>query len=167
MRVGIATRAVVRHGPRRAASGVFVLASVWVTVQSYDVTWALDDAYIAFVYARNWVEGHGLVFNVGERVEGYTCFLWVVFLALGFLADVDILAWSAFLGVVSAAAARFATWKLAEELAPRKTHAGAALASLLVAAYLPWRGGPPREWRQCSLHSCRGDAEAERRFSRG
>jgi hypothetical protein len=41
-----------------------------------------DDAYIAFRYARNLSEGHGLVFNPGyERVEGYTCFLWVLLLA--------------------------------------------------------------------------------------
>jgi len=42
---------------------------------------AVDDAYISFRYARNLVEGHGLVFNIGERVEGYTNFLWTVLLA--------------------------------------------------------------------------------------
>ena len=42
---------------------------------------AVDDAYISFRYARNLMEGHGLVFNVGERVEGYTNFLWTVLLA--------------------------------------------------------------------------------------
>ena len=43
-----------------------------------------DDAFIAFRYARNWAQGHGLVFNPGfERVEGYTNFLWVALLALG------------------------------------------------------------------------------------
>lgn len=31
-----------------------------------------DDAYITFRYARNLLEGHGPVFNPGERVEGYT-----------------------------------------------------------------------------------------------
>jgi arabinofuranosyltransferase len=41
-----------------------------------------DDAYISFRYARNLVSGHGLVFNLGERVEGYTDFLWVLQLAL-------------------------------------------------------------------------------------
>jgi arabinofuranosyltransferase len=40
-----------------------------------------DDAYISFRYARNLVLGHGLVFNLGERVEGYTNFLWVLELA--------------------------------------------------------------------------------------
>jgi hypothetical protein len=40
-----------------------------------------DDAFITFRYARNLVDGHGLVFNPGERVEGYTNFLWTILLA--------------------------------------------------------------------------------------
>jgi arabinofuranosyltransferase len=42
----------------------------------------IDDAYISLRYARNFAEGHGLVFNIGERVEGYTCFLWVWLLGI-------------------------------------------------------------------------------------
>lgn len=42
-----------------------------------------DDAYISFVYARNLVEGHGLVFEPGVRVEGYTNLLWVLLTAAG------------------------------------------------------------------------------------
>ncbi|MBI3541037.1 MAG: hypothetical protein HY073_02730 [Deltaproteobacteria bacterium] len=41
----------------------------------------IDDAYISFQYAKNLILGNGLVFNPGERVEGYTNFLWIVFLA--------------------------------------------------------------------------------------
>ncbi len=37
-----------------------------------------DDAYISFRYAANFIDGQGLVYNQGERVEGYTNFLWVV-----------------------------------------------------------------------------------------
>ena len=40
-----------------------------------------DDAYISFRYAHNLVTGHGLVFNHGERVEGFTNFLWVLVIA--------------------------------------------------------------------------------------
>jgi hypothetical protein len=52
-------------------------------------TWILDDAFISFRYARNFVEGYGLTFNPGgEVVEGYTNFLWTLImsgvLALGF-----------------------------------------------------------------------------------
>ena len=45
----------------------------------------VDDVYISFRYAKNLVDGHGLVFNPGERVEGYTNFLWVILSALSFL----------------------------------------------------------------------------------
>lgn len=46
------------------------------------VAWFLcDDAFISFRYVRNLLEGNGLVFNPGERVEGYTNFLWILELA--------------------------------------------------------------------------------------
>ncbi len=41
----------------------------------------IDDAYISFQYAKNWASGNGVVFNPGERVEGYTNFLWIALLA--------------------------------------------------------------------------------------
>src|SRR3954463_11179626 len=40
-----------------------------------------DDAFISFVYSRNLAKHGQLVFNLGERVEGYTNFLWTVLLA--------------------------------------------------------------------------------------
>ena len=43
----------------------------------------IDDAYISFRYARNLSRGLGLVYNAGERVEGYTNFLWTLLLAAG------------------------------------------------------------------------------------
>ena len=38
-----------------------------------------DDAYITFRYSRNIANGLGPYFNAGEHVEGYTSFLWMVF----------------------------------------------------------------------------------------
>lgn len=38
----------------------------------------IDDAFISLRYATNWADGHGLSFNTGERVEGYTNFLLVL-----------------------------------------------------------------------------------------
>lgn len=40
-----------------------------------------DDAFISFRYARNLLDGHGLVFNRGEHVEGYTNFAWTMAIA--------------------------------------------------------------------------------------
>ena len=43
--------------------------------------WVQDDAYVSFRYARNLVRGVGLVYNVGQPVEGYTNFLWTLLAA--------------------------------------------------------------------------------------
>jgi arabinofuranosyltransferase len=54
----------------------------------FDVTGAAygtDDAYISYRYAQNLVQGAGLVFNPGERVEGYSNFLYVLMMAPAFL----------------------------------------------------------------------------------
>lgn len=42
-----------------------------------------DDSFIIFRYAKNFANGYGLVFNIGEKVEGYTCFLWTIL--MGFI----------------------------------------------------------------------------------
>ncbi len=43
--------------------------------------WLLDDAFIYFRYADNWVLlGRGLVYNPGELVEGFTSPLWTLLL---------------------------------------------------------------------------------------
>jgi hypothetical protein len=52
-------------------------------IHALSYNYVVDDAYISFRYARNLTEGRGLVFNPGERVEGYTNFLWVLVIALG------------------------------------------------------------------------------------
>jgi arabinofuranosyltransferase len=49
---------------------------------TWESRWVQDDAYISFRYAKHLVQGHGLVYNVGERVEGYTNFLWTVLAAI-------------------------------------------------------------------------------------
>jgi len=41
-----------------------------------------DDAMISMRYAYNLAHGHGLVWNVGERVQGFTNPLWVFYMAL-------------------------------------------------------------------------------------
>ncbi len=65
-------------------TGVILLHMPWLALLGWlaAVAWFLcDDAFISFRYARNLLEGHGLVFNPGEYVEGYSNFLWVLELA--------------------------------------------------------------------------------------
>jgi arylsulfatase A-like enzyme len=60
-----------------------------------------DDAFISFRYARNLVAGHGLVWNPGEAVEGYTNFLWVLAMAAGMAAGLEPEGLSVALGIAS------------------------------------------------------------------
>lgn len=71
--------------------GILLLAcSILILfLHAYSYNYVVDDAYISYRYARNLVDGHGLVFNPGERVEGYTNFLWVMMTALGMQAGLD------------------------------------------------------------------------------
>ena len=50
----------------------------WRPSPAWIVRFVQDDAFITYRYARNLARGEGLVFNPGERVEGYTNFLWTV-----------------------------------------------------------------------------------------
>jgi len=45
-------------------------------------SWTGEDAFIFFRYVDNLVNGNGLVFNFGERVEGFTSPLWIFVLSL-------------------------------------------------------------------------------------
>lgn len=99
--------------PRRADSSrgekfwLFALMAIAVGVFVYSCLYfelTQDDAYISFRYAENFLNGDGLVFNIGERVEGYTNFLWVMILALAKgLFGIDYLLTSQVLGVASGA----------------------------------------------------------------
>ncbi len=63
---------------------IHLLSVPWLVLLAWltSVAWFLtDDAFISFRYVRNLLEGHGLVFNPGEYVEGYTNFLWILELA--------------------------------------------------------------------------------------
>ena len=78
------------HSSDRVVGGILLLASLAVAVLHFDLLqFFCDDAYISFRYSRNLAEGHGLVYNPGEYVEGYTNFLWVLWIALGFLVGID------------------------------------------------------------------------------
>jgi hypothetical protein len=69
-------------------------------VQAVRLAWTSDDAYISFRYAGNLIAGNGLVFNAGERVEGYSNFLWTLWCAAGLRLGVRPESWAGAWGVV-------------------------------------------------------------------
>jgi hypothetical protein len=52
--------------------------------------WLGDDAMISMRYARNFANGMGLVWNAGEKVEGYSNFLWTLYMSAIHLLPISI-----------------------------------------------------------------------------
>ncbi|MFH1374545.1 MAG: hypothetical protein ABII79_12195 [bacterium] len=69
---------------KRAISWLLVLvpALLIYTYLARDLDFTQDDAYISYRYVQNYLNGDGLVYNIGERVEGFTNFGWVIYLIL-------------------------------------------------------------------------------------
>lgn len=57
--------------------GIAAAALTYGMYSAYQMRWLCDDIFITLRYVQNWTEGFGVVYNVGERVEGYTHFLWM------------------------------------------------------------------------------------------
>lgn len=124
----LATKAVThadnRWAPRLLLLGFFCAAlgihAAWM--RSLFLGHCPDDAYISFRYADNLAHSRGLVFNPGERVEGYSNLLWVLLLA------------------------PFA--RVFDDLTMPAQYLGALLGllTMLLAALLQWRSAECRAW---------------------
>lgn len=88
-------------------------------VRAVHLAWVGDDVFISLRYAQQFLDGHGLVFNPGERVEGYTNFLWTMILAGGMRLGMDPVRLSSWLGILSygaiAAAFLILSYRLRED----------------------------------------------------
>jgi arabinofuranosyltransferase len=69
-------------GRSRSAAAWCLIAWLLAAAHAAVFYWVCDDAFISFRYAQQLLDGNGLVFNAGERVEGYTNLLWVLEVAL-------------------------------------------------------------------------------------
>ncbi len=81
-------------------------------------SYVMDDAFIFLRYADNLINGHGLVYNPGEPVEGYTSFLWTVLLAGGLAAGLPVPSFAQVLAVLLAIATLFLVWRAGRLLFP-------------------------------------------------
>ena len=60
-----------------ARSAAFIMVMFLITI----LAWNCDDAYHAYVMAKNLVSGNGFVYNIGERVNASTCPLFTLLVA--------------------------------------------------------------------------------------
>lgn len=106
---GLEVRTGVAFDRRRRVAFAFFFVTAIAIYFAYN-TWKarevlIDDAFISYRYAANWVNGKGVCFNPGETVEGYTNFLWMAISAAAIALGGDPVAVTVSLGVYSFLAA--------------------------------------------------------------
>jgi hypothetical protein len=146
--------------PLAAIAGVLVAHSL-----AYG--FVTDDAYISFVYSRNLAEHGELTFNLGERVEGYTNFLWTVLLGLLMTVGLPPELTSLVLGTAFAAATLVVVFAVSREAFEGEPSSWALVAPALLsltAGYACWSSGGLETqmftfWVALSVYAAvRGDA---------
>ena len=101
------------------------LASVWhlilgtIVAIFFAVAYGVciqDDAFISFRYAENLIQGNGLVYNAGEKVEGISNLLWTIILAGLMFTGIDPVTCSLGLGYGSIAFFIYSVFHLSRTL---------------------------------------------------
>jgi len=133
---GLADRLLVTMLTRSPAI-LLGIALLTMCIWYLGVDYLNDDAYISFRYAENLLNGHGLVFNPGERVEGYTNFLWTVMMAGTMTVGLDPAFVSRVLGLVLGLATLLFVYRFGTRVVLR-TPAQATVAPVLLAFSVPF-----------------------------
>jgi len=74
---------IIINFPLQRKIYLLILLALIITMshQALFFYWTNDDAFISYRYAENFISGRGLVFNLGEKVEGFSNFLWIIILS--------------------------------------------------------------------------------------
>lgn len=92
-------------------SCVLVLAHV-----AYYFPRVVDDVFISLRYAENLAAGRGAVYNLGERVEGYSSPAWMFIQAFGLLCRFEAVTFGKLVGIVCLLATAFGTRAIARKM---------------------------------------------------
>lgn len=139
-------KSIVLAGRSRAVAvallcAVVAIAAAW---QSRRYDFLSDDAFISFRYAVNLAAGDGLVFNPGDRVEGYTNLLYVLLLAGLARCGADPVGAGRAIGILSTAMLALLAFGVVVRPGRRDAYAFGAIAAaaLLLNPFLAiWIGG--------------------------
>jgi len=135
------------RGDRIALGALGLLLALGVA-RAIWLAWTSDDAFISFRYAENLVSGDGLVYNAGERVEGYSNLLWTLMLATAVQLGVPIVLAAQGLGILT-----YATLALCLAHRSWSRHRSLGLPFLPLAAALVLVSSDFHEWSTGGLET--------------
>ncbi len=102
-------------GFERRSGAVAGILIAGLLLLAYANRFIQDDAFISFRYALNLAEGGGLEWNPGERVEGYSNFLWTLLVAAGIKLGAEPAAFTLPLGLALFGCSLLLAWRLGLE----------------------------------------------------
>jgi len=137
---------------RRAVLALAILPLAYLTWHSlYYSPYIVDDAFISLRYALRWADGVGIVYNLGERVEGYSNFLWVAIEAVCFRLGLPVISCIKIIGLLSAVATAALTFSLTRRVVQGEpARSGAALFALSLFCV----NAGVAVWAQSGLETC-------------
>ncbi|MCH7814655.1 MAG: hypothetical protein IID40_11615 [Planctomycetes bacterium] len=133
---------------RRVGIGLLLFVLVWNSL--YYWPYLVDDTFISLRYARNLIDGAGLVYNPGQYVEGYSNFSWVMLEAALLGLGLPVLTSLKVLGLMCGLATAWLTLVLAGRIVGRS--ADGAVARLLALALICLNTGLAA-WTQAGLET--------------
>jgi hypothetical protein len=119
-----------RRGTWAAAAAFVVCAALLTWHAVYYIPFFADDAFISLRYAERFLEGLGLTWTDGERVEGYSNFLWVLLVAFVGLGGQDLVLTARAVGIACGIAMIAAFFWVQRDRSPRVGIAAAVVAGL-------------------------------------
>jgi hypothetical protein len=122
---------------------LLAIAGAVLVAHSLVYNFVTDDAFISFVYSRNFAEHGELSFDLGHPVEGYTNFSWTLLLGALMVVGVPPELASRVLGTACALATLFVVFRMMERAFSRPTPWAAlpALVLALSSGFACWTSG--------------------------
>jgi hypothetical protein len=115
----------------------FMLESSVVAIDGQRYFGLFDDAMISMRYAWNFSHGQGLVWNAGERIEGYTNLLWTLIMSIftGVMGKSEAVLAVQITGLAIVLGCCFMVWKLTQRVGadmPERDRAALGIAAVLM-----------------------------------
>jgi arabinofuranosyltransferase len=113
---------------------ILLIIGIIFLIHCLSLNFTQDDAFISYRYAQNFTQGKGLVFNAGERVEGYTNFFWIILLSFFASLGLDMIIVSKILGIASGCVSLILLYQISHLFFQEKNWLFSLFPSLLLTA---------------------------------
>lgn len=115
-----------------------VMIALYLYLSMNLFAWVIDDLYIYFRYVDNFISGNGIAFNKGEHVEGFSSFLWFMYLSLCGAINLPLEAAAKYTGLAISVVNALLTYKISSHIFPGRFALIAPAMMMFSLPYMLW-----------------------------